>query len=234
MKFIKLLIAAIVLPAIMYAQQQAKESSAVLRTIEVIGAASTSLPPNIVNVNFVIKEYTDNAENVSIDASEAKAIRVLKEIDVPAANLSIINIYGYTGFSMGEIGGRYEERRMYALRFRDVREVALFKERMNSLALESFNIVSAEHDDMSSHLFELKQRAIKSGKEKADFLLKSLGEECGRILHVTELRKNIVNPYTQTNDMSNNMIVDGKANSAGLSTKGIQIEYEVKLIFEIK
>jgi uncharacterized protein YggE len=59
MKFIKLLIAAIVLPAIMYAQQQAKESSAVLRTIEVIGAASTSLPPNIVNVNFVIKEYTE-------------------------------------------------------------------------------------------------------------------------------------------------------------------------------
>jgi hypothetical protein len=203
-------------------------------TIEVIGAASTSLPPNIINVNFVIKEYTDNAETVSIDASEATVLRILKEIDVPAANLSILNIYGYTGFSMGETGGRYEERRMYAIKFKDVREVAIFKERMNSLSLESFNIVSAEHDDMSGHLFELKQRAIKSGKEKADFLLKSLGEECGRVLHVTELRKNISNPYTQTNDMSNNMIVNPKIKTDGLSSKGIQIEYEVKLVFEIK
>jgi uncharacterized protein YggE len=233
MKFLKLTFVALVIPTIMFAQQ-IKTVTNELRTIEVIGAASTSLPPNVINVNFVIKEFTNNAETVSIDASEATVLRILKEIDVPASNLSIVNIYGYTGFSMGETGGRYEERRMYALKFRDVREVAMFKDRMNSLALESFNIVSAEHDDMSAHLFELKQRAIKSGKEKADFLLKSLGEECGRILHVTELRKNISNPYSQTNDMSNNMVVGGKANADGLTSKGIQIEYEVKLVFEIK
>ncbi len=233
MKILKLTIAALFIPAMIFAQQ-VKSSGAELRTIEVIGAASTSLPPNIINVNFVIKEYTNNAETVSIDASEATVLRILKEIDVPATNLSILNIYGYTGFSMGETGGRYEERRMYALKFRDVREVSIFKERMNSLALESFNIVSAEHDDMSTHLFELKQRAIKSGKEKADFLLRNLGEECGRILHVTELRKNISNPYSQTDDMSNNMIVNPKIKTVGLSSKGIQIEYEVKLVFEIK
>ncbi len=233
MKFLKLTIVALMMPAVMIAQQ-IKPAATELRTIEVIGAASTSLPPNVINVNFVVKEYTNNAETVSIDASEATVLRILKEIDVPASNLSIVNIYGYTGFSMGETGGRYEERRMYALKFRDVREVALFKDRMNSLALESFNIVSAEHDDMSGHLFELKQRAIKSGKEKADFLLKSLGEECGRVLHVTELRKNISNPYSQANDMSNNMIVSPKAGADGLTSKGIQIEYEVKLVFEIK
>lgn len=233
MKILKLTIVALFIPAMIFAQQ-VKSSSAELRTIEVIGAASTSLPPNIINVNFVIKEFTNNAETVSIDASEAKVLRILKEIDVPASNLTIINIYGYTGFSMGETGGRYEERRMYALKFKDVREVALFKDRMNALSLESFNIVSAEHDDLSGHLFELKQRAIKSGKEKADFLLKSLGEECGRVLHVTELRKNISNPYSEVSDMSNNMIVSPKIGKDGLSSKGIQIEYEVKLIFEIK
>lgn len=233
MKFLKLTFAALILPAVMFAQEL-KTPSKELRTIEVIGAASTSLPPNVINVNFVIKEYTENAETVSIDASEAKVLRVLKEIGVPASNLTIMNIYGYTGFSMGETGGRYEERRMYALKFKDVTEVGLFKSRMNSYALESFNIVSAEHDDMSGHLFELKQRAIKSGKEKACFLLKSLDEECGRVLQIVELRKNISNPYSQTNDLSNNMVVSPKIGADGISSKGIQIEYEVKLVFEIK
>ncbi len=233
MKILKLTFAALLLPAMMFAQQ-VKSSKEDLRTIEVIGAASTSLPPNIINVSFVIKEFTNNSETVSIDASEAKVLRILKEIDVPASNLTIVNIYGYTGFSMGETGGRYEERRMYALKFKDVSEVAMFKERMNSLALESFNIVSAEHDDLTEHLLDLKKRAIQSGKEKADFLLKNLGEECGRVLHVTEIRKNISNPYSQTNDLSNNMIVNSSSKTDGLSSKGIQIEYEVKLIFEIK
>lgn len=233
MKLLKLTFAALLVPALMFAQGQNSPTKEI-RTIEVIGAASTSLPPNVINVNFVIKEFTANAETVSIDATEAKVLKILKEIGVSASNLTIMNIYGYTGFSMGETGGRYEERRMYALKFKDVAEVAQFKSRMNPYALESFNIVSAEHDDLTGHLYELKERAIKSGKEKAEFLLKSLGEECGRVLHVIEQSKNISNPYSQNNDFSNNMIVSPKVGSDGLSSKGIQIDYQVKLIFEIK
>ena len=80
MKILKLTFAALLLPAMMFAQQ-VKSSKEDLRTIEVIGAASTSLPPNIINVSFVIKEFTNNSETVSIDASEAKVLRILKEID---------------------------------------------------------------------------------------------------------------------------------------------------------
>ncbi len=78
MKFLKLTIVALVIPTIMFAQQ-IKTATNELRTIEVIGAASTSLPPNVINVNFVIKEFTNNAETVSIDASEATVLRILKD-----------------------------------------------------------------------------------------------------------------------------------------------------------
>lgn len=233
MKFLKLTLVAIFFPVMIFAQT-INHSSKELRTIEVLGSASTNLPPNIIVVNFVIKEYTDNAVTVSIEATEDNILKVLKSIDVPASNLSIMNIYGYTGFSMGETGGRYEERRMYSLRFKDVAEVAQFKERINPYALESFNIVSAEHDDLTGHMYELKERAIKAGKDKACFLLKSLGEECGRVLHIVEVSKNITNPYAQGSDMTNHMVITPKVGSDGLSSKGIQIDYQVKLVFEIK
>lgn len=233
MKFLNLTLVAIFFPVMIFAQT-INHSSKELRTIEVLGSASTNLPPNIIVVNFVIKEYTDNAVTVSIEATEDNILKVLKSIDVPASNLSIMNIYGYTGFSMGETGGRYEERRMYSLRFKDVAEVAQFKERINPYALESFNIVSAEHDDLTGHMYELKERAIKAGKDKACFLLKSLGEECGRVLHIVEVSKNITNPYAQGSDMTNHMVITPKVGSDGLSSKGIQIDYQVKLVFEIK
>lgn len=233
MKFLKLTLVAIFFPVMIFAQT-INHSSKELRTIEVLGSASTNLPPNIIVVNFVIKEYTDNAVTVSIEATEDNILKVLKSIDVPASNLSIMNIYGYTGFSMGETGGRYEERRMYSLRFKDVAEVAQFKERINPYAIESFNIVSAEHDDLTGHMYELKERAIKAGKDKACFLLKSLGEECGRVLHIVEVSKNITNPYAQGSDMTNHMVITPKVGSDGLSSKGIQIDYQVKLVFEIK
>lgn len=233
MKFLKLILVALFFPVMVFAQtinHGAKE----LRTIEVIGNASTSIPPNVIIVNFVVKEYTSNSETVTIEATEDKILKILKEIDVPASKLSIMNIYGYTGFAMGETGGRYEERRMYSLLFKDVTEVAQFKERVNPYALESFNIVSAEHDDLSEHMIELKQRAIKAGKDKACLLLKGLGEECGQILHVVEMSKNISNPYSQGSDFSNHMVISPKVGNDGLSSKGIQLDYQVKLIFEIK
>lgn len=161
-------------------------------------------------------------------------MKTLKTIGVPSSNLSIMNIYGYTGFSMSETGGKYEERRMYSLHFKDVAEVAQFKERINTYALESFNIVSAEYDNLSGHLYALKSRAIKDGKDKACFLLKSLNEECGRFLQVVEVNKNVGNPYAQSNDLSNHMVVSPKVNNDALSSKGIQLEYQVRLVFEIK
>jgi uncharacterized protein YggE len=233
MKFLKLTLVALFIPAIIFAQSTNHKFNE-LRTIEVVGSASTSLPPNIIVINFVVKEYTSNAVTVSIEATEDNILKTLKTIGVPSSNLSIMNIYGYTGFSMGETGGRYEERRMYSLRFKDVAEVAQFKERINPYALESFNIVSAEHDDLTGQMYELKERAIKAGKDKACFLLKSLGEECGRVLHIVEVSKNITNPYAQGSDMTNHMVITPKVGSDGLSSKGIQIDYQVKLVFEIK
>jgi hypothetical protein len=68
MKFLKLTIVALVIPTIMFAQQ-IKTATNELRTIEVIGAASTSLPPNVINVNFVIKEFTSNPYSQTNDMS---------------------------------------------------------------------------------------------------------------------------------------------------------------------
>ena len=83
----------------------------------------------------------------------------------------------------------------------------------------------------------MKIEAIKAAKEKATYLLESIGEQIGGVLSIEEIPEATNYWYNQSNMVSNSNISmnNGGNNAHGVgNVPMIKLRYEIKAKFEIK
>ena len=209
-----------------------------IRKMETIGYASTNVAPNIIYTSFVIKEYKDNGKVVTIKDTENQIKKVIKKIGCQATDFSIGNIYGYISYTgANNEEGAFEHRRLYLLKLSSVDCIDSFLDYVDPRALESFNIDEMENDNIDSTVRQLQFKAFANAKDKATVLLATYGETCGRVLDIQEINRNII--YPDMNGKGGRLQVVSQSGMSNVDytqvrTKAIKIEYEVKIIFEIK
>lgn len=232
-----LLIVLIYLSTITFAQNSLTNTNPI-RKMETIGYAAINVSPNVVHTSFVIKEYTDNGKIVTIKDTEAKLRKIIKNLGCKSSDISIGNIYGYISYNgASNEEGRFERRHLYLLKFSSVECIDIFLELADSRAFESFNIDDIENDNIDTAVRDLQLKAFASAKEKATVLLATYGEQCGRVLDIQEVNKFITYPDF-IGKHSKGELVNMKAAAVNdiekVRSKSIKIEYEVRIIFEIK
>jgi uncharacterized protein YggE len=220
------------------AQDNALKSDYPIRKMEVFGYATANLAPNEIYTSFVIKEYTDNNKIVSIKESETNILKIIKSIGCDVSDFSIGNIYGYITYNgPNNEEGQFEHRRLYLLKLSSVKCIDIFLDSVDPRALESFNIDEMDNNDIDSTVRELQLCAFDKAREKAIILLKTYGEECGRVLDIQEIDRSITYPDF-TGKGSKSQVVNGtgtrSVDSNQSRTKSIKVEYQVKVTFEIK
>jgi hypothetical protein len=206
--------------------------------MEVFGYATANLAPNEIYTSFVIKEYTDNNKIISIKESETNILKIIKSIGCDVSDFSIGNIYGYITYNgPNNEEGQFEHRRLYLLKLSSVKCIDIFLDSVDPRALESFNIDEMDNNDIDSTVRELQLCAFDKAREKAIILLKTYGEECGRVLDIQEIDRSITYPDF-TGKGSKSQVVNGtgtrSVDSNQSRTKSIKVEYQVKVTFEIK
>lgn len=209
-----------------------------IRKMETIGYAATTVSPNVIYTSFVIKDYKENGKVVTIKETENYIRKIIKKLGCNAEDFSVGNIYGYISYNgPNNDEGSFEHRRLYLLKLSSVECIDTFLDKVDPRALESFNIDEMDNNDIDGTLREIQLKAFAKAKDKATVLLATYGETCGKVLDVQEINRNIIYP-----DMNGKGGRIQAVNQSGMNnydynqirTKSIKVEYEVKIIFEIK
>lgn len=153
--------------------------------IEVSGTAEKEVIPDEIFIKIVIRERYVNREKVSIEEQEEKLKSALKSIGVEMTNLYLLDVNA--GFV--KISWQKKDvltKKDYTLKVSNATMVGLVFQELEKLEITDASISKVSHSKIDSLQKEVRIMAIKSAKDKANYLLEAIGEQTGKPLIITE------------------------------------------------
>lgn len=147
--------------------------------IEVVGTAEREIIPNEIYITINIQERIEKKEKVSIEKQEEELKAAMKSIDIPLENLSLSfanSHYVDISWSKRDIITKVE----YILKVDDALSLGRVFEKLNQIKIVDARISKIDHSEIETLQKEIRIEAIKSAKDKADYLLNAIGEETGK------------------------------------------------------
>ena len=174
--------------------------------IEVTGKAEMEIVPNEIYLRISINEE-DNKGKVSVEEKEQVMFDKLKEIGVDVeADLAVkdfaSNFKDYW-LKKSEIKTRKE----YQLIVHNSLMLSKVFMAMEKLEISNISIERVDHSEMERFRMEVKIKAIKAAKTKAEYLAMAIDQKAGRALHIQEIENN----YPPITRMNSNIVVRGYA-----------------------
>ncbi|MFP9100721.1 SIMPL domain-containing protein [Flavobacterium sp. RHBU_24] len=230
--------------------------------IEVNGSAEISLRPDEVEFEVNLMQYHDGKKWVAVDEVEKEFYAVLEKNGVPVKALTADNAGIYASYSY-----YYWWHWWYYYRNQTDRKVVRFTVKQNTDILtlmkdfnekkwlDNLSIVSSKSTDILKYRKQVKIEAIKAARDKAEYLLESIGEELDGIISVVEVPEvsstgtgnypyydryngfiygGINGGYRQQSTSSNVVLNAGSMSRGGSNDTGIQNMAEIKVRYEIK
>ncbi|MEI2696011.1 MAG: SIMPL domain-containing protein [Saprospiraceae bacterium] len=211
--------------------------------IEVTGSADQEVIPDEIYINIIIREKYVNKEKVTIENQEEKLKTYLKDIGVDIKNLYLSD----ANADYVKVKWRTKDvltKKDYTLKVSTATTVGQVFQQLDKLELTDAFIAKVNHSKLDSLKKEVKILAIKAAKNKADYLLTSIGEQTGKPLIVQE-RENGITPaagvnYRGSRSDGTAYYVDGVRVSGSadkeeeLQFKKIKIEAFIYVKFAIK
>jgi uncharacterized protein YggE len=206
-------------------------------SIEVTGTSEIKIVPDEIYLDIQIKERTEKGKKLTIIFLENQLKSVLKNIAIPEKNLSISDVNAVlakTGWWTEEVLSIAN----YTLKVNGAAKLKKLFEKFKNLNISEVNITKATH----SNIIEIKRKnrikAIKSAKEKADYLLSAIGEQTGKPIIINEIANNNQNFVTANflnNSRSYNSISKVKNyKNEVVEFKKIKITAAIYVKFQIK
>jgi uncharacterized protein len=224
--------------------QTSSTNTTMTRKIEVLGSAETEVIPDQIYFNVALREYfqdKDRTKKVAIETLEKQLQASVKSAGIPKENFQIENVYGNRWHWQPDKKkpADFQESRRYVLKLSDLSKIDEILNNVDGKGIEFVNITRYDHSNMEAYRRDLKIKALQAAKEKADYLLQSIGEQTGGILEVSEMGGSDGNypiPY-QAYAKSNVMMESGPAYDSSaepIDFKKIKLRYEMRAVFAIK
>jgi len=107
--------------------------------------------------------------------------------------------------------------------------------KVKTKGLSFMRISELKNKNITEYRKQVKIEAMKAAKEKATYLLQSVGENIGKVISIIELDEN-KNLYWAPQSALSNTIMQGSGSYEveNEALKQIKLKYEVKVRFEIK
>lgn len=208
------------------------------RTIEVVGYSTVNLEPDIIYVSFTIKQ-DDNLSSTNILKQDEKIKAAVKSIGYDEHNLRVIGVLGYNTMTFSVDTEQYARSRTYSLKFKSIEDIDKFLRVIDMKTLNNFTIESFDRRDLTNDIRKIQIEAFKYGKEKAETLLAVYNKKLGEIIEIQEIQRHIIYPKLSGQQSNTHHIVT--SNQGGnyvqmpaLNMHDIKLEYQVRLVFEIK
>jgi uncharacterized protein YggE len=207
------------------------------KKIEVNGSAEAEVTPDIIYIGISLKEYFKDASNknkVDIEYLERQLQSAVLKAGVSQENFMINNISSYNNWWEKKKRPDFLARKQYRIKMSDLSKMNEIISAVDAKGIEYSNIDSYDYSKKESLEKELKIKALQNAKEKAEYLLQSIGGTIGGPLDIQEVN---YEPPRHTVNYARVLLVDpapGEENMPEIDFKKIKLSYQIKAVFEIK
>lgn len=153
--------------------------------IEVMGTAEKEVIPDEIYIGIIIREKYINKAKVTIEEQEEKLKNAVKLLGIDLTNLYLSDA------NADYVKIRWQKKEVltkkdYTLKVSNATTVGQVFQELEKLEITDAFISRVNHSKIDSLRKEVKIMAIKSAKEKADYLLAAIGEQTGKPLVIKE------------------------------------------------
>jgi uncharacterized protein YggE len=208
------------------------------RVIEVSASAERWITPDEFTFKITLFERIENKQKITIEQQETALRNELAALGVDVAkDLSVFDISS-TYFRQKKVRDVLSSKD-YRLKIRELNKIAKLQEIADRLNISKLDLIESEHSEITRLRRETKMDAMKAAKEKADYLLASIGQRAGKPVYIREepdeAPKNQYANYgvnVTSNTVGRDRLVD-TADDA-LSFSQIRLRYVIVAKFEIE
>ena len=207
------------------------------KKIEVNGTAEAEVTPDILYVSLSLKEYfKDSAQKkkVEIEELEKQLQSAVLAAGIPPENFTINNISSYTTWWEKKKSPEFLARKQYRIKMTDLTKFNQIMSAVDPKGIEYSNIESYDYSKIESLKKDLKIKALQAAKDKANYLITSIGGTLGSPLEIQEINNEY---YPQPIYRANAMMKTESADAAAMPDidfKKIKLTYQMRAVFEIK
>lgn len=191
MRYRLILIALLLAPVFLFAQENFKEPF-----IEVTGTAYREIEPNEIFVTIRIKEFEENRQKTSLETLEKDFFNAVRAAGIDRNRVELAD----AGSDLGKFRRKDKEafrEKTFQIKLTSARELERFIETLSDVKVDSVNITRLHHTDYEKLKLELKIEALKAARAKAEALVQSIGAEVGKPLMIRDF--DFAQPYMEMN-----------------------------------
>jgi uncharacterized protein YggE len=207
--------------------------------IEVTGTADTLIVPNELLFRIVLKEKIINKEKVLIAQQEAALKDALgkAEFDIDK-NLNIYDVAAV--YTNQKRSGDVVSSKIYQLKLTDPTKVEALQVIADELNVSQLDLISVSHTEIERFRKETKIRAMRAARDKATYLLESIGQKLGKPRFIQEITdvydaqkwtESIERGYISANDYKSRS--ESLKTGESLTFSRIKLKYNILAKFEI-
>ncbi len=224
------------------AQAQSKPDNEI-PYIEVTGSADIEIEPDEMRLMVVISGYEEEKKQpVKLEAVEKRLMDILSGIGLPKNSIILKNAstQGYWYYWWKEEQEKDARvSKQYEIIFTDYSQLNRVLTELPGPKEGFLNVSISElkNKKIAEYRKQTKIEAIKAAKEKAGYLLESVGNVPGKLLQVIELDEDDwggFRPYAVSNAISQtSMQINNNSGDMDSSIRKIKLRYRIKARFEI-
>jgi uncharacterized protein YggE len=206
------------------------------KKIEVNGSAETEVTPDIIYIGMSLKEYfkdSGNKKKVEIEDLERQLQSAVLKAGIPQENFMINNISSYNNWWEKKKTADFLARKQYRIKVSNLSKLNEIMGAIDPKGIEFSNIDSYDYSKMESLKKELKIKALQNAKEKAEYLINSIGGTLGAPLEIQEIN-NDAQPEIMNFAKTVLRAASSEDGMPEIDFKKIKLNYQMKAIFEIK
>ncbi len=188
--------------------------------IEVTGTAELLIIPDQIFINITLTEGHKGKSKVTIDQQEEKLKEALTKVGVDISKLSISDANAEY-FRVGWAKKGVLTKRDYTLIVPNAKILLNVYQELDKLEIDEAHIAKVNHSKMDSLRKQVRISAIKSAKDKSDYLLNAIREKTGKATIIKEIEHPSVSNV-------NYMIRGARSNTTEYFVDGQKLKYDIQ------
>ncbi len=209
------------------------------RCIEVIGSAELEVEPDEIRLIIGIeeywkeefdktKEYKDYKTKVPLNEIETNLMNDLNKIGITKEQIIVKEVGNYWCHT----GKDFLFSKQYEIILNDFKKLDEITKEVKTRGIDYMRIGELKNKKLTEYRKQVKIEALKVAKDKADYLVSSIGKKTGDVISITELNED--NNRWWGSQMSSNAIMSTPESSNNDNFRKIKLRYEIKARFEIR
>ena len=220
---------------------ESKMQKEVIKNIEVTGVAELEVIPDELYFSISLKEYFKDekkqTDKVGLEQLEKQLIEAVKSSGLAKENLSVSGVNGYKEWNGKRKPQYFLAGKQYQLKLNNTNDINELLSKVDDRGVEYASMSRVEHSKKEEFKKQVKINALKAAKDKATYLLESIGEKMDGIIEIKEVEDNNYYPQMAQRNFKMTMVAADApegGQGAGLEFQKIKFSYRMLAIFKIK